>query len=345
MQIRRTEGLLFPSFKINAVTSNKILSMTKMVKENTAATVTISREGRAKARMLNESSKNNDYMKHAESKIDNILDTIRNGGTLSKEEEELVNNELKNMSEKKYKDYKDLRLSPEDVIEELKDNYLRREKLFFDMQNQLEAEAGNPSDDFDSSKILAYMQEKEYDEEIIEMVEEYGEEEDEKELKESSETEETAEPEMDEQEINLSVGEKPVDETALEEGNLKKKAMKKMEDIENQMKDVEEASNQSRKKEIDFAKGLEEDYKRIQQIVHSDEISIKDKIKAYDRFVEEAGKNAKGREVERIRKEFDAETLIMASIMALGQNQMGHILNGTTPHNQLGTEFIKSFLI
>ena len=345
MQIRRTEGLLFPSFKTNAVTSNKILSVTKMVKENTAATVMISKEGRAKARMLDESSKNDDYMKHAEKKIDNILDTIRAGGTLSKEEEELVNNELKNMSEQKYKDYKELRLSPEDVIEELKDNYLRREKLFFDMQNQLETEAGNQSGDFDSSKILAYMQEKEYDEEIIEMVEEYGEEEDEKELKESSETEETAEPEMDEQEINLNVGEKPVDEIALEEGNLKKRAMKKMEDIENQMKDVEEASNQSRKKEIDFAKGLEEDYKRIQQIVHSDEISIKDKIKAYDRFGEEAGKNAKGREVERIRKEFDAETLIMARIMALGQNQMGHIINGTTANNQIGTEFIKSFLI
>ena len=73
MQIRRTEGLLFPSFKTNAVTSNKILSVTKMVKENTAATVMISKEGRAKARMLDESSKNDDYMKHAEKKIDNIL--------------------------------------------------------------------------------------------------------------------------------------------------------------------------------------------------------------------------------------------------------------------------------
>ena len=145
------------------------------------------------------------------------------------------------------------------------------------------------------SKIMAYMQEKEYDEEIIEMVEEYGEDEEEKELKENSETEETAESEMDEQKINLNVGEKPIDETALEDGNLKKKAMKMMEDIENQMNDVEEASNKSRKKENDFAKSLEEDYKRIQQVVHSDEVSVKDKVKAYDRFVEEAGINARGR--------------------------------------------------
>ena len=345
MQIRRNESLLFPNFKTNAVMSNKVFSMTKMAKETTAAIVTISGEGREKVRRLEESLKKDEYMKHAESKIDNILDTIRNGGTLSKEEEELVNNELKNMSEQKYKDYKDLRLSPEDVIKDLKENYLRREKLFFDMQNQLEAEAGNSSDNFDSSKIMEYMQEKEYDEKIIEMVEEYGEEEDEKALKETSETEETAASEVDELEVNLNVGEKPVDETALEEGNLKKNAMKKMEDIENQMNDVEEASNQSRKKEIEFAKGLEEDYKRIQQIVNSDEVSVKEKVKAYDRFVEEAGKNAKDREVERIRKEFDAETLMMARIMALGQNRMSDIINGNTVNSQLGTEFVKAFLI
>lgn len=345
MQIRRSENLLFPNFKTNVVSNHKFLAMTNVGKRDISATVTISREGRAKARMLEESSKKDDYMKHAESKIDNILDTIRNGGTLSKEEEELVNNELKNMSEQKYKDYKDLRLSPEDVIKELKDNYLRREKLFFDMQNQMEAEADNSSDDFDSSKIMAYMQEKEYDEKIIEMVEKYGEEEDEKELKETSETEETAELKMDEQKINLNVGEEPKDETALENGNLKKRAMEMLEGIENQMNDVEEASNQSRKKEIDFAKNLEEDYKRIHQIVNRDEVSVKEKVKAYDRFVEEAGKNAKDREVERIRKEFDAETLMMARIMILGQNRMGDILNGNTVNSQLGTEFMKAFLI
>lgn len=97
--------------------------MVKTRKEDISATVTISKSGREKARMLDESSKKDGYMKNAESKIDKILDTIREGGTLSKEEEELVNNELKNMSEQKYKDYKELRLSPEDVLMDLKENY------------------------------------------------------------------------------------------------------------------------------------------------------------------------------------------------------------------------------
>lgn len=343
MQIRRTESILFPNFKTSTVGNNKLLAMVKSKKEDMSATVTISKLGREKSRMLNKASEKDDYMKNAESKIDKILDTIREGGTLSKEEEELVNNELKNMSEQKYKDYKELRLSPEDVLMDLKENYLRREKLFFDMQNQLEAD--NQSDDFDTSKIMAYMQEKEYDEKIIEMVEEYGEEEEKEELKEQSEMEEMSEKEVEQQEINLNVGDDTFDELESGDANLKKRVMKKMENIENQMKAVEEASNQSRKKENDFAKCLEEDYKRIQKVIHSDELSIEVKVKAYDRFVEEAGVNARGREVERIKKQFDAETLMMARIMALGQNRMKDIINGTASHSQMGTEFIKSFLI
>ena len=47
-----------------------------------------------------------DYV--AEAYDDKILDTVRSGGVLSKEEEELVRNELKNMSEQKYNDYKNI---------------------------------------------------------------------------------------------------------------------------------------------------------------------------------------------------------------------------------------------
>ncbi len=345
MQIRRNENLLFPSIKANAM-NNKFFPMKKAINEGASATVTISKAGRAKARMLNESSKKEEYMKHAESKIDNILDAIRSGGTLSKEEETLVNNELKNMSEQKYKDYKDLRLSPEDVMEHLKENYLRREALFFDMQKQLEEDANNQLDDFDTEKIMEYMQEKEYDEKIIEMVKEYGEDEDEKSLTEDSETEEIVEKEAGEQEINVNVGDEPVDETELKDGgNLQKRAMNMIENIENQMNSVEEASKKARKKENEFAKNLEDDYKRIQQILNNDEVSIKDKVEAYDRFKSEAGVNAKGREVQRIMKQFDAETLMMARIMFNGHNRIDDVIKGNVDRSQLGAEFMKSFLV
>lgn len=345
MQIRRNENILFPSIRTNAGSNNNFFAMTKAIKEDTSATVTISKSGRAKARMLNESSKKDEYMKKAESKIDKILDTIRSGGTLSKEEEELVNNELKNMSEQKYKDYKELRLKPENVMTELKENYLRRERIFFDMQKQLEVDANNQSDDFDTVKIMTYMQEKENDEEIIEMVKEYGEDEDEKTLKDNSETEETAEKEADEQEITVNAGDKPVDEIESKDDNLQKQAMKIIENIENQMNDVKEASEKAGKNERDFAKNLEDDYERIKQVLNNDEVAVEDKVKAYDKFVREAGLSARGREVERIKKQFDTETLMMAKIMFLGHNRIDNVIKGNMNHSQIGTEFIKSFLV
>ena len=343
MQIKRNESLFFPTIQSKAVNNNKFLMMTQ-TKKDVSATVTISKTGREKARMLNESSKNDDYMKNAETKIDNILDTIRNGGTLSKEEEVLINNELKNMSEQKYTDYRDLRLSPEDVIKELKDNYLRREKLFFDMQNQLEADANNQVNDFDAEKIMEYMQEKEYDEKIIEMVEECAQDEDEKDINEDSETNDTVGEEADEQEININTENMPLEETESEAGNLKKRAMNVIENIENQINDVQEANNKSRKKENEFSKNLDNDYERIQQVLNNDEVSVADKVKAYDRFEIEAYANAKGREVERIKKEFDAETLMMAKIMFQAHNRIDSVIKGNLDRSQIGIDFAKSFL-
>ena len=343
MQIKRNESLLFPNMKSYAFNNdNKFFVMGKAVKDDTSATVTISKSGRARARMLNESTKNDDYMKNAESKIDNILDTIRNGGVLSKEEEELVINELKNMSEQKYKEYKDLRLKPEDVMTQLKENYMRRERLFFEMKEQMEADFVNQQNEVDNVKIMTYMQEKENDEELVEMLEECAEDGEEE---SNTESEEITQKEADGQEINLNVGEEAVNEIETEGANLQKQALKMMESIENEFDDVQDARAESAKKESGFAKGLEEDYKRIQQVLENDEIAIEDKVKAYDRFVSEAGVNARGREIERIKKQFDAETLMMARIMLQGQNRFDDVINGNVSHSQIGTEFIKSFLI
>ena len=343
MQIKRNESLLFLNMKSNTFNSdNKFFVMGKAVKEDTSATVTISKSGRARARMLNESTKNDDYMKNAESKIDNILDTIRNGGVLSKEEEELVNNELKNMSEQKYKEYKDLRLKPEDVMTQLKENYMRRERLFFEMQEQMEADFANQQNEVDNVKIMTYMQEKENDEELVEMLEECAEDGEEK---TNSDSEEVIQKEENGQEINLNVGDEAVNEIETEGANLQKQALKMMESIENEFGDVQDARAESAKKESGFAKGLEEDYKRIEQVLDNEEVAIEDKVKAYDRFVSEAGVNARGREVERIKKQFDAETLMMARIMLQGQNRLDDVINGNASHSQIGTDFIKSFLI
>lgn len=342
MQIRRNDSVLFPNMKSNMFGNNKFLAAEKNVKEDVSAAMTISKSGRERARMLREDSKTDDYMKNAESKMDKILNTIRTGGVLSKEEEEFINNELKNLSEQKYKEYKDLRLKPEDVLTSLKENYMRRERLFFELQEQMEADFAQQQAEVDNVKIMTYMQEKENEEELVEMLEDCAEDEGEE---TTSESEEVAETETSKQELNVSVGEEPVDEIELEDANLPKQALKMMESIENEFDVVQDARTESAQKETSFAKGLEEDYKRIQQVLDNEEASIEDKVKAYDRFVNEARVNANNREIERIKKQFDAETLMMARIMILGKNPMDDANNANGNISQLGTDFVKSFLI
>lgn len=343
MQIRRNENVLFPNVKFNIFDNDKKFFMAgKNVKEDVSATMIISKSGRERARMLREDTKDDDYMKTAESKIDKILDTIRTGGVLSKKEEELINNELKNLSEQKYKEYKDLRLKPEDVLTQLKENYMRRERLFFELQEQMEIDFANQQTEGDNVKIMTYMQEKEDDEELVEMLEECADDED---KKTNTESEEIEGKEIGEQELNFRVGEELVSEFESEDVNLPKQALKMMESIEIEFDSVQDARAESAKKETSYAKGLEEDYKRIQKVLDNEAVSIEDKVKAYDRFVDEAKVNANNREIERIRKQFDAETLMMARIMMLGKNPMDDTINGNDNISQLGTDFIKSFLI
>ena len=325
--------------------NNKFFPLSKVQKDSTSATVTISATGRARAKMLKETTENDTYLKDEEVKIDKILNTIREGGTLSKEEQELVNNELKNMSEQKYKEYKDLRLKPEDVMTELKENYMRRQKLFFDMQKQLEAEANGATGDIDTVKLMSYMQERENDEKIIEMMEECVEDEEETISEREKESMDTSDSILGEGEITISTGEVTVEETQTTDNCVQKQALKQIENIENQMNDVDEKRNESSQKEHSFANGLEEDYKRIQQVLGNEEISVEEKVKAYDRFVAEAHVNARGREVERIKKQFDAETLMMARIMFLGRRSLDDASNKNVEQSLIGTEFVKSFFV
>ena len=92
-----------------------------------AASVDLSKSGRYKARMLKESKQcdsADDVMQKAESTIDDIIDTVKSGGKLTREQERIFNEGMKDIASKHYKDMKDMKLSAGDVLLELKENYL-----------------------------------------------------------------------------------------------------------------------------------------------------------------------------------------------------------------------------
>lgn len=343
MQIRRTENQLFASVN---TTSNRLgnnaASVAKLPKKDTAATMSISKSGRERARMLKDDSKRDDYMKSAKNRIDSILDTIRAGGTLSKEDEELINKELSNYASQKYKDYKELRLQPEDVIASLKENYMRRERIFFDMQEKLEAEASESAEAFDTVKLMTYMQEKDNEEKLLEIIREYGIDEDDQVEEEDEATEAKAE---EDKELTVNIGEGEAEEVDGQNNTLQKRALKLIERNEDELKEAKESSLKSGREERGYARKLEESHERIQKVLENDEISAEDKIKALADYEEESTELAVNREIQRIKKQFDAETFMMAKIIFQAHNSVNDVVEGNVDRSQIGIDFIKSFLI
>ena len=156
-----------------------------------AATVALSKSGRNKARMLTESKTKENAKSEAEIRIDNIIDTVKSGGKLTGEEKRIFNDELRNLSVDYYKNMKDLKLDMEDVLSALKENYMQRQKIFEDLQKEVEANQSEDDEIKDNVMIASYKQEKEEKERLIEILEESLDEDHEKKTdEEPSETDE-----------------------------------------------------------------------------------------------------------------------------------------------------------
>ena len=138
-----------------------------------AATIDLSKSGRYKARMLKESEKSSsadEVMQKAESTIDDIIDTVRNGGKLTKDQERIFNEGMKDLASKHQQDMKDMKLSPGDVLQELKDNFLQRQQLFADLQEKVESEMSEQQDLTDNVKLMTSQQEQDEKKKLIEIL-------------------------------------------------------------------------------------------------------------------------------------------------------------------------------
>lgn len=98
--------------RMSGTKSNQITGTKRNTTENSmlkAASVDLSKSGRYKARMLKESERKSsadDVMQTAESTINDIIDTVQNGGRLTKDQERIFNEGMKDLASKHYKDMK-----------------------------------------------------------------------------------------------------------------------------------------------------------------------------------------------------------------------------------------------
>lgn len=345
MQIRLTNVLKNETIENRGIQNNTVVTnVNRNPMQNratkSAVSVELSRSGRNKARMLKESerSKKSDVMQQAEQTIDNIIDKVRSGGKLSKEEERIFNDELKNMSSQQYSDMKNMRLSQEDVLQELKDNFMQRQKLFADMQEQVEQEQTAQNDLTDNVKLMTSQQDQENKKKLIEILKEsLDEEEEQSGDAQSKKAEDNTKPE------NFDVETGSSDETPTTDAQMHASGVigKNADQIAAVKKQTLAESAQERM----YAKNLDEDYERVMDFLDHEDISNEEKLQSYEDYLNNSKYNAFQREVYRVKKNFDQETWLIAKIQFLSHNDIQEVMQGDLDRSQIGTEFIKKFLI
>ena len=316
-----------------------------------AATVDLSKSGRYKARMLKESEKSSsadEVMQKAESTIDDIIDTVRNGGKLTKDQERIFNEGIKDLASKHQQDMKDMKLSPGDVLQELKDNFLQRQQLFADLQEKVECEMSEQQDLTDNVKLMTSQQEQDEKKKLIEILKKTLED-DSEETDNESDSDQKVDDDSPQTSFDVATDDsKQADDSdTVEDAALhdKLKAADMIDKNSRKISDMKDQSVSERKQELLYAKYLNQDYEKIMEALDQDEASPEEKLQAYDDYKQNSQVNAYNREVHRIKKEFDLETWLMAKIQFQSHGEIHNVVTDGTDLSQIGTDFIKKFLV
>ena len=244
---------------------------------------------------------------------------MKSGGKLTGEEKRIFNDELRNLSVDYYKNMKDLKLDMEDVLSALKENYMQRQKIFEDLQKEVEANQSEDDEIKDNVMIASYKQEKEEKERLIEILEESLDEDHEKKTEEEpSETEETADNENTEEVTDDTADTSQVD--------TKMKALELIEDNKKEISDMKSQSKKEMGKEMECSRQLDHEFVKIVDILDNDEISNEEKMKSYEDYLVMASTYAFEREVYRNMKIFDFETWLMSKIELNAHNDAGEVI-------------------
>lgn len=294
-----------------------------------AATMEISKEGYKKAQKLIEQT---DIPKGATEMscnncktLQNLLDTVKNGGSLSEEEKERICMEIQHEIEIQYQSMLKLRLEEDDerVLNELKEDYLLKQRA------------------------LVQMQEKIQEEKIKEET---------KELQEKS-TENAnhiinkmSEIEMLNQSLNISTSDEKINEKQDTKQNVKEKnkegihplqnAIISVEEKEETVKELENRQILAAKAEKEYEKLLTQEYEETKSIFGDEENSLYDKVIAYEQFKEKSAELGVKREVERHRKMFYYEARLEAKNELLSNQEIATAQNNIDESLELQKEML-----
>ena len=244
-----------------------------------------------------------DALSEYQKRMDAILNKIASGETVSSKDREWLDGELQSIMSGHYKGLVDLKLERKDVLNELADNVLQRKRLFNDMLKQTDETGGIKAIvDFDFLQDEFDIKSKE---ELIEQLTKALEDDDD---------DQEVDPEEDEKsDVDESVenNEQPI---KLNHDSLENE--KRASNIIDTNKDSIDAISKQSNEEINnskhYSKLLNDRYSSINKMLEEDDFSYEDKAAAVKEFLTEGQEIAHSREVERLKGEYDRETVIIA---------------------------------
>lgn len=307
-----------------------------------AASLALSASGRNRARMLKDEERQDITINDAKMQIDHILDTVKNGGVLTANEKRILSEELSSLASVHQKGLNNTKLSLEDesVRNALKENFMQRQKIFADMQKEIDASIGKEVEQSNNVMFAAAKQEKEEKERIIEALNELSEdEEDEEKTSETKNEGSEVNPEEDENNTLKDAAEKSSE-------HFKEAALDLIEGNSAAIASIGEQSQKEASKERELLGLMDNEFDKIMKVLKADDMSTEEKLIAYNEYIERSGELHHDKEIQRIKKEFDKETMLIAKIQFNAHDDISDVTSDKAYMNsQLGTEFIKNFLI
>ena len=310
--------------------------------EKYAATMEISKEGYKKAQKLIEQT---DIPKGATEMscnncktLQNLLDTVKNGGSLSKEEKERICMEMEHEIEIQYRSMVNLHLEDDDerVLKELKEDYLFKQRTLLQMQERIQEEKLK-----EETKEL----QKESTENAHQIIDKMSEVEM---LKQSLNMNTSGEKTSKERETEQNVKEENKEGT-----HPLQKAITSVEEKEEAVKELEDRQILAAKAEKEYEKRLTQEYEKTISILGDEENSLQDKVMIYERFKESSAELGVKREVERHRKMFYYEARQEAKNELLSNQEIANAQNNINESlevqremlvNNMGQAFIRDKL-
>ena len=278
-----------------------------------AAVMKISQEGTNKQQGMNLEKDNEGEIKLPSNAnvrtIDSLMEAAKNNEALSEAEESQLNVELQRSVELQYQKMTELRLSEDDerVQEALKNHFLMKQRTLLDMQKELEqknSEGEMTKQQAESAENAHEIAERTGEAQMLQQSLDYLNEE------ENVNNFNFSEQNQQGNQQDETDSQQTTDTNVTPFKNVIKESEKNKENLD-QIKNQKDKDVQL---EREYSALLDEHYQRTMETVQKEDVSLKDKVKAYEDFTTASKEFAVNRELERHRKMFDFEAIVDVKI-------------------------------